>query len=205
MPSKALKKQTPADPRHLLRYLKYQAAGGDDEAMKRVAAEERVSLATVKQSVLMVDGYKKRNTASEMDLAVRDLVISSVPQAKATLQGLLAATELVEQKDLKTGKVKIVTVEDKTTRLEAVKVLNALIAGLQPKGALMEQTIIQTNQTATLTSGETNEERFARLRKRAQEHNALPAEVAAVPEYIDAGEDAEDDEEDEDGDEEDET
>jgi len=37
-----------------------------------------------------------------------------------------------------------------------------------------------------------------RLRKQAQEHNLLPAQTAAVPDYIDAGEDAPDDEHDED-------
>ena len=45
---------------------------------------------------------------------------------------------------------------------------------------------------------ETVEERMKRLRKQAQEHNLLPAQTAAVPDYIDAGEDAPEDDGDDD-------
>jgi hypothetical protein len=198
--TKALVRRVPvSDPRHLLRYLKYEASGGDEEAMRRIAKEEGVSLATVKASVLQVDAYKKTNTASQMDIAMRDLVISSIPQAKATLEDLLTATELVEEVDSKTGRKKVKTVADKTTRLEAMKIFNSIMSTLQPKGPAVEVNVNQTNQTANINSGsESNEERFARLRKQAEAHNALPPETAAVPEYVDAGEDAPDDDQDDD-------
>ena len=178
-------KSSLADPRHLLRWLKWQGAGADDEALKRIAKDENVSLATVKQSVMQVDVYRKQNTGPEMDLAMRDLVISSVPKAKDTLAGLLGAMELVEKKDSKTGKITVVKVEDKTTRLEAMRVFTSLAASLQPKGPAVEVNVSQTNQTANLSGAETNEERFRRLRKKADEHNLLPPETAAVPTYID--------------------
>jgi hypothetical protein len=196
--------QVNSDPRHLLRYLKFQASGADDEALKRIAKEERVSLATVKGSVIQIDAYRKSNTASEMELAVRNLVISSVPKMQQTLHDLLDATELVEEKVGKTGLTRVVKVPDKTTRLEAMRVSIALIAGLQPKQAPVEVNVNQTNQTANINSGvESNEDRFRRLRKQAEAHNALPPETTGVPEYIDAGEDSDDDE-DEDEDEDDE-
>lgn len=194
-----------ADPRHLLRYLKFQAEGADDEAIKRIAKTENVSVATVKQSVMQVEVYRKTNTGPEMELAMRDLVISSIPAAKDTLAGLLGAMELVEQKDSKTGKVKVVKVEDKTTRLEAMRVFTSLTASLQPKGPAVEVNVSQTNQTANLSTSETNEERFRRLRKKADAHNLLPPETAGVPTYIDDESgpeiDVDDEEGDDDGDE----
>jgi len=47
---------------------------------------------------------------------------------------LLAATELVEVKNEKTGKTNVVRMEDKITRLEAMRVLNSIVATQQPKG-----------------------------------------------------------------------
>lgn len=192
------------DPRHLLRFLKAQAVGGsEDAAATAIAKSERVSVETVKKSIREVDAFRQRNDRAQFDLALRDLVISVVPQAKETLHGLLAATELVEIKDHKTGKVSVREMDDKTTRLEAVRVVNSLVNTLQPKVPMIAQTIEQHNQTAQLNTGtETNEERMRRLRQKAQEHNLLPPEVAGVPKYLDEGEDDPDLEEDE-GDEED--
>lgn len=186
------------DPRHLLRYLKAQA--GLD--VPEIAKLERVSEAAVRQSIRQIEAYRQQNTSMELDMAARDLFISSVPKAKQTLQGLLEATELVEKKDEKTGKVKVITVADKTTRIEAMKVMTSLITALQPKAPSAQVNVQQTNQTAVISSSETNEERFRRLRKKADEFNALPPQVAAVPDHIDAGRDADDDGEDEDEDEE---
>ena len=191
-------KRSMSDPRHLLRYLKHQA-GAD---IKDIAKAEKVSAESVRQSIHQVEMYRQRSTTTEMDLALRDLVISSVPQAKETLNSLLAATELVEKKDLKTGKIKVVTVADKTTRLEALKVFNQISQTMQPKTPMIQNNVSATAQAAaSVTESETTEERFKRLRERAAAHNALPPVVAAVPDYIDAGEDADDDEEDEDEDE----
>jgi hypothetical protein len=203
MASRALRpysnKHSLADPRHLLRFLKEQ--GGMDVAA--IAKSEGVSQAAVRHSIAQVEIYRKKNTSFEMDLAVRDLVISSIPQAKETLHGLLAATELVEQKDSKTGKVKVVKVDDKTTRIEAMRLVNTFAATMQPKTPMIQQSISNTAQAAaTITGAETNEEKFKRLRKLADEHNRLPPEVAGVPDHIDAGEDADDEDEENEEDEE---
>ena len=188
-----MSKRSLADGRHLMRFLKSQA--GTDAAT--IAKQENVSIATIKQSIAQMEMYRKRNTQVEFELAIRDLVISSVPQAKETLHGLLTAMELVEIKDAKTGRVKYERVEDKTTRIEAVRLTKELIVGLQPKTPQVVNNLNQTNQVANLNDGiETNEERMRRLRAQIKEHNLLPAEVAGVPQHIDR------DEEDPDGDEE---
>jgi hypothetical protein len=166
-----------------MRFMKKQA--GMDEAA--IARAEGVALSTVRQSIQQVETYRSKNSGVEMELAIRDLVISSIPVAKQTLQGLLTAMEKVEEVDPKTGKKRIVNQEDKTTRLEAMRIMNQTLAAVQPKAPLIEQTISQTNQVANLSGAETTEERLRRLRKRAEEHNLLPAEVAAVPQHIDEG------------------
>lgn len=195
--SRVHRKRSTADPRHLMRFLKREAG----MAPEAIAKSEGVSTAIVKQSINQIDAYRKRNTVTEMDLAIRDLVISTMPQAKETLMGLLTATELVEMGESKTGRKRVVEVEDKTTRLEAVRVVNSLIAGLQPKQAPVAVNVQQNNQQANLGGSETFEERLRRLRKQADEHKLLPPEVAGTPDYIDAGESADGDEDD-DGDEE---
>jgi hypothetical protein len=198
MTKSLLKPQTMRDARHLMRYLKAKA--GVDA--KEIAKSERVSLQTVNESIKSIEMYEQQNTEGQLQLAVRDLVISTIPQAKETIHGLLTATELVLKKNLKTGKEEHVTVEDKTTRLEGARLVRDLVIGMQPKTPMVA---IQNNQnnnpTVTVGSSETNEERVRRLRKQAQEHNLLPAQVSAVPTYIDEGEDAPDDEHDEDEDE----
>jgi len=187
------------DPRHLLRFLKSQVPG---VSLESIAKSEGVSLATVKHSVTMVEAYRQMNSTLEMDLAIRNLVIEAVPKAKETLVGLLGAMEMVEVTNPKTGKKEIKQVEDKTTRLEATRVVNSLIIGLQPKTPTVVNNVNQTNQVANLSTAETMEERLERLRKKAQEANQLPAEVVGVPDYIDKDEeppsaDDEDEEEEE--------
>lgn len=184
-----------------MRWLKAQAVGGSEEAAARaVAQSEHITIETARASIREVDAYRKRNDKVEFDYAIRDLVISAIPQAKETLNGLLAATELVEVKDHKTGTTKIVEMEDKTTRLEAFRALSTLTIGLQPKTPMIEQNISQTTQVAAIGGSETNEERLRRLRAKAAEHNLLPPEVAGVPRYIDAGESSDDEDDDEEGD-----
>lgn len=184
-----------SDPRHLGRWLKEQA--GMDVAA--IAKQESVSEKTVRDSIAQVELHRKRNTSFEMDLALRSVVIDSAPVVKETLYGLLTATELVEQKDSKTGKIKVVKMEDKTTRIEAVKLVTTLAATMQPKVPTIQNTVSATAQAATtVTASETNEERFRRVQEKAKAFNALPPKVAAVPEYIDAGGDADDDDGEED-------
>ena len=195
------KRNSMRDARHLMRYLK--AKGGMDPVA--IAKAEHVSIATVKDSIESIERYEQQNTEGQLQLAVRDLVISTIPQAKETINGLLTATELVMKKNLKTGKDEYVTVEDKTTRLEGSRLVRDLIVGLQPKGPGVAVQVNNNNQpSANMGTAETTEERMRRLRAQAQAHNLLPAQVAAVPEHIDLGEDAPDDEHEEDDEEEDE-
>lgn len=181
------------DARHLMRYLKAKA-GVDPSA---IAKSEKVSLSTVVDSIRTIEVYEQQNSEGQLQLAVRDLVISTIPQAKNTINGLLTATEIVMKKNLKTGKDEYVTVEDKTTRLEGARLVRDLVIGMQPKGPMVA---IQNNQNSQpviqMGSAETVEERMKRLRKKAQEFNLLPAETAAVPEWVDSGDDAPDDEDD---------
>jgi hypothetical protein len=104
---------------------------------------------------------------------------------------------LVEIKDPKTGQTTLTTRIDKTTRIEALRIVRDVVGHVQPKVAATEVNVHQTNQVANLSTAETTEERMARLRKLADEHNLLPAEVSGVPESVDKGEE-DDDEEDED-------
>jgi hypothetical protein len=181
------------NPIHLMRWLRAQAAGGSEEAAAKVVAkEEGISLATARQSIRAVDAYRKKNDKSEFDYAIRNVVISTAPKVAETLAGLLTATELVEVKDSKTGKVRIEKVEDKTTRLEAARVWNSMMAAQIPKGPLIQQEISQNTQVAQLGAGETMEERTRRLREKAREYNALPPETTGQTF-------SEDDEEDGDG------
>ena len=184
------KRRGKTDARHLVRYLKSKA--GVDP--KDIAKSEHVSLKTVTDSIKEIERYENQNSEGQLQLAVRDLVISTIPQAKETINGLLTATELVLKKNLKTGQDEHVRVEDKTTRLEGARLMKDLIIGLQPKGPAVAVQVNQNNQTANIGNAETTEERMRRLRQKAQEHNLLPAQVSAVPEWVDSGQDAPDDE-----------
>lgn len=188
------------DGRHLMRYLKRKAGQTPEE----IAAAEKVTPRAVYESIRKIEIHETKNSEGQLQLAVRDLIISSVPQAKETLHGLLTATETIEVKDHKTGKMENVKMEDKTTRLEALRIVKSLVETTQPKGPAVAVQVNQTNQTAQIAAkgGETFEERMRRLRSSAKEHNLLPAEVSAVPKSIDEG-DEDDFAGDDDGDEED--
>jgi hypothetical protein len=184
-----------SDPRHLSRWLKEQAG----MEIKAIAAQEHVSEKTVRESIAQVELHRKKNTSFEMDLALRNVIIDSAPVMKDTLHGLLTATEMVEQKDHKTGNIKIVKQEDKITRIEAVRLVTSLAATMQPKVPTVQNNVSATAQVAaTVTASETNEERFRRLQADAKAFNALPPKVAGVPDHIDAGDDADDGDEDDD-------
>ena len=189
-------KKSSRDARRLMRYLKVKASGNSREAIAAIAAEEGISLRTVKESYAEFEQYEQTNSEGQMSLAIRHLVIALVPQAAESIGGLLNATTITSVKNHKTGMMENVLVEDKTTRLEAGRLVKDLVIGMQPKTPMVAIQNNQTNQVATMSATESNEERLARLRKKAQEHNLLPPEVAAVPDYIDAGGDAEDDEDD---------
>jgi hypothetical protein len=191
----ALKQGSVSDPRHYMRFLKAQAIPGtEEERFAAIAKQEKVTVETVRDSVRRVEQYRGRNTQVEMEFGMRDLVISAIPQAKQTLHGLLTATEMVEVNSSKEGKKKVVKQEDKTTRLEAMRLVGTLASTVMPKAPLAEVNVSQTNQVANLTAAETMEERLDRLRNKIREANQLPPEVAAVPKNIDKDEDAEDEE-----------
>jgi glycine cleavage system H lipoate-binding protein len=198
------RKMSLSDPRHLMRHLKFQAMSGSDaEKYEALAKSEKVSIQAVRDSVRMVETYRVQNTNVEMELAIRNLVISAVPKAKETLDGLLEAMELVEISDPVTGKKKHIKRPDKTTRIEAMKIVTDLVSKVQPKGPLVEVNNTNKVQIANLSAAETTEERLRRLRKQAEEHNQLPPEVAAVPMTIDRDYEPDEGDEDDEGDEED--
>ena len=176
------------DPRHLMRYLKAKAGITPQE----IAKSEHVTLRRVQDSIKEIEAYEHQNSDGQLQLAVRDLVISTIPTAKDTINGLLTATTTIEQVNAKTGLKEFVKVEDKTTRLEGARLVKDLVIGMQPKQPAVAVNVNQTNQTANIGSAETVEERMRRLRARAQEHNLLPPKVAAVPQAIDAGLDDDD-------------
>ena len=194
-----VRKQSLKDPRHLLRFLKKEAGLTPLE----IAKSEGVSEGSVLNSITTVERYRAASSSSELEFAVRDLVISAIPKAQETLHGLLQAVTMVEVDDPKTGKKKSVKHDDKVTRLEALKIVNSLVSTLQPKAPMIENNISQTNQVAHLSGAETTEDRLRRLRDKARKFNALPPEVAGVPMTIDAGGDADDGDDDDDEEEED--
>lgn len=184
------------DPRHWMRFLKSRAKLSPEE----IAKAERVSVATVKDSIRMCEQHAAMTSQDQMDMSIRGMVITAIPKAMSTLSGLLDAEELVEMVDPNTGKKKHIKRADKTTRLEAVKIVSEIIKNVQPKVPLANVNVNQTTQVAAsaMSSAETTEERLRRLREKAREFAALPPEVAGVPEAIDAGGSAEDDDEDSD-------
>ena len=194
------------DPRHLMRFVKFQAlTGTETERLTAIAKSEGVSASTVRESVRQIQSYREQNATLNVDLRINESILRVMPAFETSMSGLLTATELVEISDGKTGKKKVVTQEDKTTRLEASRIVKDIIVAKQPKAPLVENNLNQSNkvQVATLSVAETTEERMDRLRRKAAEENLLPAETAAVPGYLDRDEEKPSDDDDE-GDEEDE-
>ncbi len=197
----ALSKRNMRDPRHLMRFVKFQALTGTDaERLKAIAKSEGVGVETVKDSVRQIQSYREQNATLNVDLRINESILRVMPAFEDSMAGLLTATELVEMPDGNTGKKKIVKQDDKTTRLEASRIVKDIIVAKQPKAPLVENNLNNTNkvQVATLSTAETPEERMDRLRKRAAEENLLPAEVAAVPGYLDRDEEPPSDGDDED-------
>lgn len=188
--------KTRMDARHLMRYLKFKA----DVPLADIARSEKVTIKVVQASIREMERYEALNSEGQVSLAVRDLLRVSIEKAKDTLGGLLEATNTVERPNAKTGLKELVSEPDKITRLEALKVMNALITSQQPKVAQTQVNVNQTNQTAVLSSAETTEERMRRLKAQAAQHNLLPPVVAAVPVAIDEGYDPDDDRGDDDED-----
>lgn len=186
----ALSKHNMRDPRHLMRFVKFQAlTGTEPERLKAIAKSESVSVETVKDSVRQIESYNRQNESWRVELRLNESILRVMPAFENSMVGLLEATELVEINDANTGKKKIVKQDDKTTRLEASRIVKDIIVAKQPKQPIAEINVNQTNQVANLSTAETTEERMDRLRKRAAEENLLPAEVAAVPGYLDRDED----------------
>jgi hypothetical protein len=191
------------DPRHMMRLVKFKALTGTDaERLNAIAKSEGVSVSTVKDSVRQMQAYNEQNASGMVDLRINESINRVMPAFENSMVGLLEATELVEINDTKTGKKKVVTQDDKTTRLEASRIVKDIIVAKQPKQPMAEIHVSQTNQVANLSAAETTEERMDRLRRRAAEENLLPAETAAVPGYLDRDEDKPSDDEEEDDEEE---
>lgn len=185
------------DARHLMRYLLSQA----DTPIAEIAKRDNVSIKTVKESISEMERYVARNSEGQMQLAIRDMIITTTEQAKDTLDGLLKATTFIDVKQAKTGLTVSQQVEDKITRLEALKVYTGLLTASQPKVPQIVNNNSNSVQTAVLSSAETTEERMRRLKEQARQHNLLPPVVIGVPELIDKGFDPDDnDGEDEDDD-----
>lgn len=189
------------DPRHLLRFLQREA----NVSPAQIAKSEGVSTATVLGSIRMIERYRAQNSVSQMEYGVRDLIVSMIPKAKKTLSGLLEATEMVEMVDPRTSQKRMIQRPDMNTRVEGMRLVADLIGKVQPKAPPVEVNVNQNMAVANLSSAETPEERFRRLRRQQQQFNALPPEIAGVPQAVDrAGVEEEDDteEEEEEGEEE---
>lgn len=195
MASRAMANRNMRDPRHLMRFVKFQAlTGTDSERLKAIAKSEGVGLETIRASVRQIQTYRAQNDTHNVDLRINESILRVMPAFEDSMAGLLTATELVEVNDGKTGKKKIITQDDKTTRLEASRIVKDIIVAKQPKAPLIENNVSQTNQTAVLSQAETTEERMDRLRARAAAENLLPAETAAVPMHLDRDESPDEDE-----------
>jgi hypothetical protein len=188
------------DARHLMRYLKSKA----NVPLEDIARADHISVKQVKESIRQMAAFESINSEGHVQLLVRDMVRVTLPKVQQAIEGLLEATNTVEQKNQRTGLMEYTNVPDKITRLDAVKVYTGLLATTQPKvpGVNVQVSQQNHNQTAVLSSAETTEERMRRLRAQAAAHNLLPPVVAGVPEEIDKGFDP-DDEGGDDGDEED--
>jgi hypothetical protein len=171
------------DARHLMRYLQSKAGSNPED----IAKSERVSVKTVRDSIREMERYESMNSEGQVTLAVRNLILSTMPKVAETIDGLLSATNTVERKNSRTGLMDYVGEPDKITRLEALKVFRGFVETTQPKVPQVVTNVNQTNQTAVLSSAETPEERMRRLRNKANEHNLLPPVVAGVPKFIDEG------------------
>ena len=185
----ALSTRNMRDPRHLMRLVKFRALTGTDaERIAAIAKSEGVSKETIKASVRQMEAYSEQNKSVNVDLRINESILKVMPAFEEGMAGLLTATELIEVPDGNTGNKKVVKQDDKTTRLEASRIVKDIIVAKQPKGPLVEVNANQTNQVMNLSAAETYEERLARLRKQAQEANMLPAEVIALPESLDNNE-----------------
>lgn len=203
--TKTLSTRNMRDPRHLMRLVKFRAlTGTDSERIAAIAKSEGVGKETVRASVRQMEMYAEQNKTVNVDLRINESILKVMPAFEEGMAGLLTATELVEMPDGNTGKKKVVKQDDKTTRLEASRIVKDIIVAKQPKAPIAEVNVNQTNQVANLSAAETYEERLARLRKQAQEQNMLPAETIAMPDELDKNDalsesydDAEEDDEEE--------
>ena len=98
------------DPRHLMRFVKFQAlTGTETERLTAIAKSEGVSASTVRESVRQIQSYREQNATLNVDLRINESILRVMPAFENSMCGLLTATELVEIIDGKTGKKKVVT------------------------------------------------------------------------------------------------
>jgi hypothetical protein len=169
-----------------MRFVKFQALTGTEvERLAAIAKSEGVSKDTVKSSVRQIEMYNRQNETGRVDLRLNESILKVMPAWEEGMAGLLMATELIEVPDGNTGNKKVVKQDDKTTRLEASRIVKDIIVAKQPKGPMVEVNNTQTNQVATLSTAETYEERLVRLRKQIDQENSRPAEVIGMPALLD--------------------
>ena len=68
------------DPRHLMRFVKFQAlTGSDGERLKAIAKSEGVSVITVKDSVRQIQMYREQNQTLNVDLRINESILRVMP------------------------------------------------------------------------------------------------------------------------------
>jgi predicted enzyme related to lactoylglutathione lyase len=92
---------------------------------------------------------------SPLDLGINESILKVMPKFEESMAGLLTATELVEINDATSGK-KIVKQDDKTTRLEACRIVKDIIVAKQPKSApliVLYSADLKATEEAIVASG----------------------------------------------------
>ena len=187
-----------AEALHLIRYAQFSASqGSDEERISLVAKQNGVSIQSVRTSIRKVQESKIRCSTEMMETSIRDVVVSTMPALRDTIERMLSAKQIIEVPDARTGRRKAIEVDDKTVQLEAVKASISLISAVQPKAPPVAVNVNQNNLTS-LSSAETMEERMSRLRRQAEEENRRPPEIAGVPDSIDRDEYPDEDEDEDD-------
>jgi len=192
---------TVAEAKHMMRFLRSERG----EKPEDIARQEGVSVQIVEKSIRRVQIQKAMLSSDNTLEALRGIIVRNTNHAsKAIANGLTAKKYVARDKRGKDGKVKTtyVAIPDIEAQTEAFKAFRGLAEAIQPKGGGISVNVKQNNQTAAMVTnvrGNGFEERLEMLRKRQEEFNQLPAEVAVSPaeddDIIDAEEDDGDDEE----------
>src|ERR1700761_7397866 len=159
------------DTKHLFRFLQHQSG----KTIEEIAKSEKVNPSEIQKSIEDLLVYQEQNTQLRLELAMRDMIIQSIPEAQEALNGLLKATTIVSVKDQNTGQIKDIEVPDKVTRLEGVRMVKDFFSSTLPKtpGVAVQVNNGQQGASTMVGRAETNEERMRRIRAKQMEHNLL--------------------------------